>query len=85
MKTFQYTIKDSMGLHARPTGELVMIACQTAAEVMLESGDQIVDLKNPMALMRLAVRCGDSVKVTADGADEEEVIAKIKAFMEEFL
>lgn len=85
MKIFQYIIKDRMGLHARPTGELVMIANKMISEVTLEKENQVADLKNPVALMKLGVRCGDCVTVTAQGEDEEQVISQLKTFMEEVL
>ena len=35
-----------------------------------------------MKLMSLAVKQGDTVTVTAEGADEDEAIAALKAFFE---
>ena len=38
-----------------------------------------------MAVMGLGVKCGDTVKVTAEGADEDAAIAGMEAFFKENL
>ena len=42
MKTFEYTIKDELGIHARPAGLLVKAAKAYASEVSLTKGDKTV-------------------------------------------
>lgn len=81
MKTFDYTIKDELGIHARPAGMLAKTAKGFESVIMIEKDGKSVNAQKLMMLMGLGVKCGDTVKVTVEGADEE---AAAKA-MEEFL
>ena len=81
MKTFDYTIKDELGIHARPAGMLAKTAKGFERVIMIEKDGKSVNAQKLMMLMGLGVKCGDTVKVTVEGADEE---AAAKA-MEEFL
>ncbi len=40
MKTFQYEIKDELGIHARPAGQLVKLLKQYASSVTIAKGDK---------------------------------------------
>ena len=82
MKTFEYTIKDELGIHARPAGLLVKAAKAYASEVSLTKGDKTVSCTKLMALMGLGVKCGDTVTITVNGADEDAAEAGIKSFLE---
>ena len=66
MKTIEYTIKDALGIHARPAGLLV----------------KEVDAKRIIGVMGLGVKCGDTVKLTIEGEDEETAAAAMQAFLE---
>ena len=81
MKTFDYTIKDELGIHARPAGMLAKTAKGFESVITIEKDEKSVNAQKLMMLMGLGVKCGDTVKVTVEGADEE---AAAKA-MEEFL
>ena len=81
MKEFTYTITDSVGIHARPAGLLAKKAKEFESVITIEKDGKSVNAQKLMMLMGLGVRCGDTVKVTVEGADEE---AAAKA-MEEFL
>ncbi len=85
MKSFTYTIKDKTGIHARPAGYLSKLAKDFKSEIMIEKDSKSVSVAKLMMLMGLGVKCGDTVKVTARGEDEEEALAKIQSFFEENL
>lgn len=85
MKTFEYTIKDELGIHARPAGMLAKTAKNYASEITITKGEKSVVCTKLMALMGLGVKCGDTVTVTVNGADEEEAATGIKAFLEQNL
>ena len=42
MKQFQYTIKDELGVHARPAGLLVKLAKQYTSTITLEKNGKTV-------------------------------------------
>ncbi|MBE6546544.1 MAG: HPr family phosphocarrier protein [Ruminococcaceae bacterium] len=67
METFEYTIQDPVGLHARPAGMLVRKAQEFEAEIMLTCQGRSANLKKLLAVMGLGVRYGDTVTVSVDG------------------
>lgn len=85
MQEFTYTIKDKIGIHARPAGMLVQMAKEAKSKITMECKDKSADLKKIFALMALSVKCGDTVKVMVSGEDEEQVCEKIKKYLTENL
>ena len=82
MKTFEYTIKDELGIHARPAGLLVKEAKKFKSECTITKDGKTKKLTQLMMLMSLGVKQGDTVTVTAEGADEEAAAAALKEFFE---
>ena len=80
MKTFEYTIKDELGIHARPAGLLVKEAKKFESECTITKDGKTKKLTQ--MLMSLGVKQGDTVTVTAEGADEEAAAAALKEFFE---
>lgn len=81
MRTFDYTIKDELGIHARPAGMLAKTAKALGSEITITKDGKSVGAAKLMALMGLGVKCGDTITVSISGGDEE---ASEKA-MREFL
>lgn len=75
MKTFDYTIKDAMGIHARPAGLLVKEAAKYESKVSLTKDGKTVDAARLMAVMSLGVKQGQTVTVTVEGTDEGNATA----------
>lgn len=67
---FDYTIKDEIGIHARPAGILAKKVKEYNCTVTINKDGKEVDAKKLMAVMALGVKCGDTVKVTVEGEDE---------------
>ena len=82
MKTFEYTIKDELGIHARPAGMLVKEAKKFASESTITKDGKTKKLTQLMMLMSLGVKQGDTVTVSVDGADEDAAVASLKEFFE---
>ena len=80
MKTFAYTIKDEVGIHARPAGLLAKKAKEYESTITLEKGGKTAFATKLMAIMGMGVKCGDTVSVTVEGADEEKAAAEMEAF-----
>ncbi len=85
MKEFSYTITDPVGIHARPAGLLAKAAKACQSTVTLYKGEKSANVTRLMAVMGLGVKCGDTVKVTAEGADEDTAIAEMETFFKENL
>ena len=80
MKTLNFTVKDKLGLHARPAGMLVKLAKEFQSEIEIVKEDKSVNATKLMALMGMNVKCGDNVTVNINGADEEAAAAAVEKF-----
>lgn len=80
MKTFTYTIKDEVGIHARPAGLLVKKTKEFDSTITIEKGGKSVNASKLMALMGLGVKCGDTVTVKAEGSDEDNAVSAMEEF-----
>ena len=82
MKTFTYTVKDELGIHARPSGMLVKEDKNFQSKVMLEKEGKTVDASRLMAVMSMGVKQGQTVTITVEGEDEDAAYEAVKAFFE---
>ena len=82
MKEFSYTVKDELGIHARPAGMLVKEVKNFQSKVTLEKDGKTVDASRLMAVMGMGVKKDMTVKVTDEGEDDEACYEAIKAFFE---
>ena len=80
LKTFTYTIKDDLGIHARPAGLLVKTAKNFNSEITIAKDGKSVNALKLMALMGLGVKCGDTITVTVSGEDEESAASAMEEF-----
>jgi phosphocarrier protein len=80
MKSFEYTVTDPVGIHARPAGLLVKEAKQYGASITITKDGKSADAKKLMMLMGLGVKKDDTVTVSVEGEDEDAVVAKIEEF-----
>lgn len=85
MKTFQYTITDQLGIHARPAGQLVKIAAAYQSDIKIGHGAKTVDAKRIMGVMGLGAKRGGVVTITCEGADEAEAATSLERFFRENL
>lgn len=82
MQKFSYVIKDEIGIHARPAGILVKEAKKYESKIQIVKGEKSAAATKLMAVMSLGVKCGDTVEVEVEGADEAVACEEIKAFFE---
>ncbi|WP_434399810.1 phosphocarrier protein HPr [Planococcus sp. 11815] len=73
-----YTIISDEGLHARPASKLVGAVSPFSADVKMLYKEREVNLKSIMGVMSLGVSKGHAIKITADGSDEESLMAKVE-------
>ena len=82
MKKFSYTVKDEVGIHARPAGLLVKEAKKYSSKVTIHKEGKSADAGNLMAVMALGVKCGQTVDVEIEGEDEDTAFEALKGFFE---
>lgn len=63
-------IVNSLGLHARPAGQVVRTAGGFASHIELSKDGVVVNGKSILGVMMLVAEQGSTVTVRADGADE---------------
>ncbi len=86
MKTFDFTVKDELGIHARPAGLIVKeFAPYKDTKITIKKGEKSADIKRLMAVMSLGVKCGETITVEIDGADEDKIETHLKEFLEKNL
>ena len=85
MKTFTYVIKDEIGIHARPAGLIASNAKKYECDVNIIFKDKEVKATKIMAVMKLGVKCNDSITLTFNGKDEEASYQAISKLIEETL
>lgn len=85
MKSFDYTITDEIGIHARPAGILAKKAKEYASRITITKGGKTAEAQKLMAVMSLGVKKGETVTVSAEGEDEEKATADMETFFKENL
>lgn len=86
MVQFNFTVRDELGIHARPAGLLAKLAKSLdPAVITIAKGEKSVKASQLMKLMALAVKKGDEVTVTVEGDNEAEAAAAMQKFFEENL
>lgn len=80
MKSFNYTITDALGIHARPAGMIVNEAKAFKSTITINAGSKSADLTRLMALMAMGVKKDTEITVTAEGEDEDAAITAMEAF-----
>lgn len=77
MKTQDFIIMASSGLHARPAAALVRAANLFQSDIVLTHNEEAVNLKSLIALLALGVSRGARVNLTVVGPDEEQAFQAV--------
>lgn len=78
MKQFSYVMTYSGGLHARPIGMLSREASRYSSVIQVHKDGRCARIQDTKAMLALGVRCGDSIRVTVEGIDEEAAVAAVQ-------
>ncbi|MDR2658558.1 MAG: HPr family phosphocarrier protein [Spirochaetaceae bacterium] len=85
MITFNYTIKDELGIHARPAGVLIREVKKFKSAVSFSHGEKKADGDKIFAIMKLGIKQGNVLGVTVEGDDEQEAAEAIRTTLETYL
>lgn len=85
MKEFLYTIKDKVGIHARPAGLLVKEASKYNSDITIMTKGKSADAKKLFSVMSLSAKTGDEVKISIFGDDEAVAQQGLQIFFEKNL
>ena len=78
----QTTIKNRLGLHARPASMVAKKASTFKSEVRLRKDDLEINAKSIMGVMILAAECGSLLIIKAWGEDEARAVQEIADLFE---
>lgn len=78
----QATVKNKLGIHARPSALIVQAAAKFASEITFLKDGLEVNGKSIMGVMMLAAETGASIVVRTEGEDEEGAAAKMLEMIE---
>ncbi|UJW35388.1 PTS-dependent dihydroxyacetone kinase phosphotransferase subunit DhaM [Saccharothrix sp. AJ9571] len=81
-ETAELTLRNDVGLHARPAALLARTLADVDAEVRVRLGDSEVDARSVLGLMSLGARQGDTLHLDARGAQAAEAIRRAKELVE---
>ncbi len=72
------TVRNKLGLHARPAALFVQIANKYDARISVKKGGQIVNGKSIMGIMMLAASRGSKICIEAIGGDAQEAVEELE-------
>lgn len=82
MITQDVTLKNTIGLHARPATFFIQKANSYRSSIWVEKDDRRVNAKSLLGVLSLGVVGGMTVTLMADGEDEKEAIKALASFIE---
>ncbi|MDR1389358.1 MAG: HPr family phosphocarrier protein [Treponema sp.] len=80
MRTFEYTVCDELGLHARPAGRLVRCAKSFLSRIRVICNGKSGDAKRLIGLMKIEIKKGERVLFEINGDDEKAAEEKLQRF-----
>lgn len=82
MITREVTITNTIGLHARPATFFIQKANAYKSSVWVEKEDRKVNAKSLLGVLSLGVAQGMTIKLIADGSDEDEALDGLEALID---
>ncbi|MBQ7453692.1 MAG: HPr family phosphocarrier protein [Selenomonadaceae bacterium] len=76
------TIENKTGIHARPASVFVQKASSFKSKVQLKAKGKTVDAKSILMIMSMGLVKGTEVTIVADGPDEADAVAQLKALVD---
>ena len=74
MISHNITIKNSVGLHARPATFFIQKANSYKCSIWVEKEDCRVNAKSLLGILSLGIAKGTEITIIADGADEADAV-----------
>lgn len=76
------TIKNNVGLHARPATFFIQKANSFKSSIWIEKDDRRVNAKSLLGVLSLGIVKGMTVTLYADGADETDALEGLVALVD---
>ena len=82
MITKVVTVKNSVGLHARPATFFIQKANSYKSSVWVEKDERRVNAKSLLGVLSMGIVCGTDITLIADGIDEAEALEGLSQLIE---
>ena len=82
MITKEVTVKNSVGLHARPATFFIQKANSYKSSVWVEKDERRVNAKSLLGVLSMGIVCGTTITLIADGIDEAEALDGLTELIE---
>ena len=82
MVSNEVTVQNSVGLHARPATFFIQRANEFKSSVWVEKDERRVNAKSLLGVLSLGIVKGTTIKIVADGSDEEEAVKTLVELIE---
>ena len=70
----EVTVKNQVGLHARPATFFIQKANEFKSSVWVEKDERRVNAKSLLGVLSLGIVGGTTIRIMADGSDEEQAV-----------
>ncbi len=74
MYSKETTVKNQVGLHARPATFFIQKANEFKSSIWIEKDDRRVNAKSLLGVLSLGIAQDVSVNIIADGSDEQQAV-----------
>ena len=75
-------VQNQVGLHARPATFFIQKANEFKSSIWVEKEERRVNAKSLLGVLSLGIVGGTSIKIIADGTDEQEVVDNLIELVE---
>ncbi len=82
MYTREITVKNEVGLHARPATYFIQKANEFKSGIWVEKEERRVNAKSLLGVLSLGIMKGTTVTLIADGSDEKEAVDALAGLIE---
>ena len=82
MVTQEVTINNEVGLHARPATFFIQKTNEFKSGIWVEKDERRVNAKSLLGVLSLGIVGGTTIKIIADGADEQEAVDALVKLVE---
>ncbi len=78
----EFTVRSTLGLHARPAGRFVALAGRFDSEVEVSRGEEWVSGTSVLSILSLAAAEGTVLRIKAQGEDAARAVAALGELVE---
>ena len=82
MFTKELTIKNEVGLHARPATYFIQKANEFKSGIWVEKEERRVNAKSLLGVLSLGIMQGTTIALIADGSDEQAAVESLSTLVE---